>query len=361
MKSFINGILQYFSEDFIKGSKRIIKFLVVYTIAFVILLIGVKYAIPFVIAYMIALTIRPIKSRILAINNKMKKVRISNSVVSLILTLSLVVIVFLILFILGYQLVEQLKNFYVYITNEDTINGLFNIISVKVNDILASRQEIDPEIMAKINDGITKLVSEVTSLTAVLVQNILNIILSIPTAFIMVIITIISTFFFTKDIEIIQNKIKSGFSEKGIAMARKIIKKKNIIFGGYIKAYALIMLCVCAYSMLLFQVAGLKYALVLGVITAILDALPIIGAGLVYGILAIISIASGDIKACIILIVGYIISITMRQFLEQKLVSSFLGVHPLVIIIALFLVLTPLGFMGMFYILGAILLYEVIS
>lgn len=361
MKNFIKGILQYFSADFIRNAIRICKFLVVYTIIFAIFIFGIKYAIPFVIAYIIALTIRPIKSKILSINNKMKRFKISNSVVSMILTLAIVLILFLILIVSGYQIVEQLKNFYVYITNEQTVNDLFNMISVKVKEILERRQDIDPELMAKINETITKLISQVTSLTAVIVQNMLNIIISIPAAFIMVIITIISTFFFTKDIEIIQNKIKSGFSEKGVELIRKIIKKKNVIFGSYIKAYSLIMICVCIYSILLFSIAGIKYALVLGIITALLDALPIIGAGLVYGVLAIISISIGDIKALIILIIGYIVSIAIRQFLEQKLVSSFLGVHPLVIIIALFLVLTPLGFIGMFYFLGAFLIYEIIS
>ena len=361
MRNFIKGVGQYFSEDLIKSIVRIIKFLIVYTIAFTILIFGIKYAIPFVIAYIIALTIRPIKNKILSLNNKIKRFKISNSFISMTLTLAIVAILFLVLFFASYQIVEQLKNFYVYITNEQTLNYLLNVTSSKVKAILERRQDVDPEVMDKINGTITTLMSKVTSLTAVLVQNMLNIIISIPTAFVMLIITIIATFFVTKDIDLIQNKIRSCFSEKGIELISKIKKKKNIIFGGYIKAYSLIMICVCIYSIILFEIAGLKYALVLGIITALLDALPIIGAGLVYGVLAIISVSSGDIKTFIILIIGYICSIAMRQFLEQKLVSSFLGVHPLVIVIALFLVLTPLGFIGMFYFLGAFILYEVIS
>jgi len=361
MRNFIKGVAQYFSEDLIKSIMRIFKFLIVYTIAFTILIFGIKYAIPFVIAYIIALTIRPIKNKILSLNNGIKRFKISNSFISMTLTLAIVAILFLILFFAGYQIVEQLKNFYVYITNEQNLNELLNMTSAKVKDILEKRQDIDPEVMDKINGTITTLMSKITSLTAVLVQNMLNIIISIPTAFIMVIITIISTYFVTKDIDLIQSKIRSCFSEKGIEVIRKIRKKKNVIFGGYIKAYALIFICICIYSILLFEIAGLKYALVIGIITALLDALPIIGAGLVYSILAIISASSGDIKAVIVLIIGYIGSIAIRQFVEQKLVSSFLGVHPLIIIISLFLMLTPLGFVGMFYFLGAFLLYEVIS
>lgn len=361
MKRFISNVTQYFSDELINKTIKLFKFLIVYSIAFAIIVMGIKYAIPFVIAYFIAIAVRPLKNRILRINNRFKKFRISNSFISMVLTVTIVAAIMLVLFFVGYQIVGQLKNFYEYITSQDTINNLFNTTSSKVKELLEGKDNIDPEVMNKINDSITKVVSQVTSLTAVLVQNMINIILSIPTAFLMVIITIIATFFLTKDIDIIQQKIKAGFSEKGQKVIEKINQKKNIIFGGYIKAYSIILLFVCAYSIILFLIAGLKYAVVLGIITAVLDALPIIGAGLVYGILAIISITSGDIKTFIILIIGYIGSIAMRQFLEQKLVSSFLGVHPLVIIIALFLVLTPVGIYGMIYFLGAVLLYEVIS
>lgn len=361
MKRFISNVTQYFSDELINKTIKLFKFLIVYSIAFAIIVMGIKYAIPFVIAYFIAITLRPLKNRILKINNRFKRFRISNSFISMVLTVTIVAAIMLVLFFVGYQIVGQLKNFYEYITSQDTINNLFNTTSSKVKELLEGKDNMDPEVMNKINDSITKVVSQITSLTAVLVQNMINIILSIPTAFLMVIITIIATFFLTKDIDIIQQKIKAGFSEKGQKVIEKINQKKNIIFGGYIKAYSIILLFVCAYSIILFLIAGLKYAVVLGIITAVLDALPIIGAGLVYGILAIISITTGDIKTCIILIIGYIGSIAMRQFLEQKLVSSFLGVHPLVIIIALFLVLTPVGIYGMIYFLGAVLLYEVIS
>jgi predicted PurR-regulated permease PerM len=99
----------------------------------------------------------------------------------------------------------------------------------------------------------------------------------------------------------------------------------------------------------------------MGIITALLDALPLIGAGLVYGIVASTALFTGDIRGAIIVLLGYIGAVFLRQFLEQKLVSSLLGLHPLVIIIGLFLALTPLGFIGMFYFLGGFFLYRIIS
>ncbi|MGG7176428.1 AI-2E family transporter [Clostridium paraputrificum] len=360
MGRFMNSITQYLSPTLIENTKRIIKFLLIYTIGFMLLVVGLKYAIPFVIALAIAMSLRPLKNRILAINKRFKKFKISEGLVSMLLTVSIVAITSLILFAAGYKIVEQLKNFYDYITNQDTLNIIINDTSIRVNNFLESMENMNPDVMVKVNEVATKVVSVVTSLTATFVQNLLNILVSIPTAFIMVLITIIATFFFTKDIDKIEVKIKHCFSEKGLEVIRRIRKKKNEIFGGYIKAYSLIMIAIFIYSAVIFKIAGLKYAMVIAIITAVLDALPLFGAGLVYGIMAISSFVTGDIKSGVILIVGYIGAVVIRQYLEQILVSSFLGVHPLVIIIALFLVLTPAGFIGMFYFLGAFLLYGVI-
>ena len=135
----------------------------------------------------------------------------------------------------------------------------------------------------------------------------------------------------------------------------------NSIFGGYIKAYLLIMMVIAFISFIIFTLAKVSYALPLAIITAILDFLPLIGAGLVYGILAIAMYISGSKTAAIILLIGYVIVALVRQLLEQNLVASFIGVHPLVMIIGLFIAITPLGFAGMFYFIGAFLLYQAVK
>ena len=184
---------------------------------------------------------------------------------------------------------------------------------------------------------------------------------SIPGALITVLVTLISTYFFTKEIENIQRGVKNIFSEKGHKLFSTVKGKMNSIFGGYIKAYLLIMLVIAFISFIIFTLAKVSYALPLAIITAILDFLPLIGAGLVYGILAIAMYISGSKTAAIILLIGYVIVALVRQLLEQNLVASFIGVHPLVMIIGLFIAITPLGFAGMFYFIGAFLLYQAVK
>ena len=359
MKNFFKNILQYFSPELIKSIQRILKFLLVYTIIFIIIAAGFKYAIPFVIAFIIAILLKPIKNRILSLNKKFESLGCANGIVSFLLTLLIVSGIAWLVFIIGVNLVQQLKSLYVYITNKDTLDMFIVYSKEKVNLILnALGKNLTPDIMTEINDGLASIIESISSIISLFLKNLLNIVVSIPTAFLMILITIIATFFFTKDIDKIQVKIKGIFSEKGLRLLDKLNKKKNEILGGYVKAYTLIMIALFIYCIIAFKIAGIKYAVVIALLTAIIDALPLFGAGLVYGFLVIASFIEGDYKKAIILIIGYIGIVAVRQFLEQQLVSSFLGLNPLIVIIGLFIALTPLGFKGMFYFIGAFLVYE---
>lgn len=361
MKNFLDSITQYFSPELINSCKRIAKFLLIYTVLFILLAMGLKYAIPFVIALLIAMSLRPIKNRILCINKRLKKFKLTDGFVSMVLTITIVAVTAFLLFIIGFKIAEQLNNFYTYITDKNTLNNIMNTASLEINNLLKNVNDIDSGILEKVNELIPKLISIGTSIAATFVQNLLNILVSIPAAFVMVIITIIATFFFTKDIDVIQVKLKGAFSEKGIKLIRRLRKKKNEIFGGYLKAFALIMIAIIIYTSVIYKFAGVKYAVVIAIITGVLDALPIFGAGLVYGIVGITTLLGQNYKGTLIIILGYIGCVVIRQFLQQQLMSTFLGLNPLVIIIALFLIITPVGFVGMFYFLGAFILYDIIT
>lgn len=70
--------------------------------------------------------------------------------------------------------------------------------------------------------------------------------------------------------------------------------------------------------------------------------------------LAIISAFNGDIKLAIGVFVLWIIMSIVRQFLEPKIVSSNLGVHPIFTLIAMYTGFRFSGILGLF--LGPILL-----
>ena len=361
MKSLLESVTKYFSSELVESCKRINKFLLIYTVLFIIIAMGLKYAIPFVIALVIAMSLRPIKNRILNINKRFKKFKISEGFVSMLLTVTIVAAMGFLIFIIAAKIGRQLTNFYTYITDKDTLNTIMNTTLIEINQLLNNVSDLDPFILEKINELVPKLISLGTSFAAIFVKNLLDIVVSIPAAFIMVLITIIATFFFTKDIDVIQVKLKKAFSDKGLELIRRARKKTNEIFGGYVKAFLIIMVVVIIYTAVIYKFVGIKYAIVVAIITGVLDALPIFGAGLVYGIIGISAFLGGNYKGVLVIVLGYVGCVVLRQFLQQQLMSTFLGLNPLVVIIGIFLIVTPLGFVGMFYFLGAFIIYDIIT
>ena len=69
---------------------------------------------------------------------------------------------------------------------------------------------------------------------------------------------------------------------------------------------------------------------------------------------ALISACNGDLKLAIAILVLWIVMSLVRQFLEPKLVSSNLGIHPIFTLIAMYTGFKFSGIIGLF--LGPILL-----
>ena len=81
---------------------------------------------------------------------------------------------------------------------------------------------------------------------------------------------------------------------------------------------------------------NVRYPLLMALLVAFADALPIIGSGTIIIPWAIISSVQGDINLAIYLIVLYVIITIARQLLEPKVVGSQIGIHPIFTLIAMY-------------------------
>lgn len=361
MKINFSVVYNYINREFLVKVKRLIIFLVIYTVVFFSIYKVFKYVIPFIVALIIALAMKPIKEKILYMTSKNRYIKVSNGCISFIMTLIIIGGVGGIIFTVIYKISDEMKNFIYYISNENTIDKLIYNMDKNLNIIKKLVEDISPEMLTKLNEIISDIAKVLSSLMTVFLQGMLSLLKAIPTTVIGIFIIIIITFFFIKDIEKIQMKLKKIFAPKGLLIIRKVKNGTGKVIGGYVKAYMIIMSVVSVITLFVFKLVEVDYALTLSIITGLVDVLPALGAGLMYGGVAIYMLISGDKIAAIIVLVGYGLVVIIRQLLEQKLVSSFLGVHPLVILLGLFLALTPLGIKGMIYFLGAVILFKIIN
>jgi predicted PurR-regulated permease PerM len=93
-----------------------------------------------------------------------------------------------------------------------------------------------------------------------------------------------------------------------------------------------------------------KNALLLSVIIAILDLLPIIGVGTVIVPWSIVELLLGNTGIGIGLIILLAVHELIRQFAEPKIIGKNLGVHPLVSLLLLYVGYSVLGFVGILFV-----------
>ena len=130
-------------------------------------------------------------------------------------------------------------------------------------------------------------------------------------------------------------------------------------FGCYLKAETILILVSFVISLIglyIFKIIGLniEYPLLVALGIGFVDALPIFGSGTVMIPWAIITAFNGDYVLAISILVLWIIMSVTRQFIEPKIVSKQIGIHPIFTLIAMYTGFKFIGVLGMF--IGPILL-----
>ena len=92
---------------------------------------------------------------------------------------------------------------------------------------------------------------------------------------------------------------------------------------------------------------NVKYPLLIALAIVFVDALPILGAGTIMIPWAILSALNGDLKLGVALLILWIIISVARQFLEPKIVSKRIGIHPIFTLIAMYTGFKVIGVMLM--------------
>ena len=102
----------------------------------------------------------------------------------------------------------------------------------------------------------------------------------------------------------------------------------------YIRSYLLIMLITFCLMLLGLSILGVRYAILMAFVIAVLDLLPVLGIGIVLIPWGVFCLTVGsDIKLGIGLLVLWAVGSIVRQSVEPKIVGKELGMHPLLTLV----------------------------
>lgn len=158
-----------------------------------------------------------------------------------------------------------------------------------------------------------------------------------------IIFLVVATLLMIHDVD----AIKKSYSKLLIYEDIKCIKQKIFNAGiAYFRAQLIIMSIVSIINVGGLLILKNKYALLIGIVIALIDAFPVLGSGIILVPWAIISLFSKDVFNAAILMSIYLLCQLVRQMLEPRLIGNKIGIHPIFTIMAIYVGIQLFGLLG---------------
>ena len=314
--------------------------------------LALKYALPllmpFVLAFLIAYVLRrPIRflSRVLHVPKGLVAVLLvvlTYGVIGLLLALAGIRITATIT-----SLVQQIPSFYSrYILPE--LTELF----IWLEELLS---KLDPSLMSALQD----LQSQLLNMLGQLVSSLSGLLLggvSLATAFatslpgflIRLLLMIISTFFIASDYEKIVRFCLGclhGDTRKVVLQIKAYVVGTLFVC---IRSYALIMCITFVELSIGLTIIGVNRAILVALLIAIFDILPVLGTGGIMIPWVILSALGGELPRALALLVLYVIITVIRNIIEPRIVGAQIGLHPVLTLMSMFVGNHLFGIVGLF-------------
>lgn len=266
-----------------------------------------------ILGAILAYGIRPIAFKI---QSKLKYSSIS-------ILIAMVLVLIPLILLVGYILYE-VSTFVTWVLANNSYSDINSLIS-QISGYLPNQVDAN-SINSYIDSAINNVGSYILSYIVSFVSKFANITLDL-------FILVCSVFYFVRDGDRCLNFIKS-FVPKG---SRKFFDNtvesvedvlKSIFYGHFLTSVIIGIFGCIGYSIL-----GYPYGIFLGVLTGILQLIPVFGPWPIYWALFFIDIASGNYpRAIIVLLFGFFLS-TVDMYIRPALSSHYAEVHPLILLI----------------------------
>ena len=330
----------------IEKKKQFIINTVFYTIIIALVLVVSKYLLPillpFIISFMMASVLVIPARKIAGNDNKARKYcAIGTGIIFFAL-------LFLGIAILGVKIFDWVLGFLEFVPRiyqEEILpllNYLYGMITTKIDFA-------DVEIAEKLNSVFQNFIGTIGNFISSFSMNAIKALSSgiagIPGLIIKLILMIVSCFFFLLDYDKVLEFFSSILPKKKAVETIKWYVKNTLLV--YIRSYTLLFLLTYAELSIGFQIIGIPYAPIIGLLVAVFDILPILGTGGILLPWAVILLIIKEIPMGIGMFVLYLVITVIRNILEPKLVGKQIGLHPLATLISLYVGVKVVGFWGM--------------
>lgn len=324
--------------DYKKTTLNLIGFVCI--IAFVLLAIYLcVYFWPFMIGILVALILER------TINFLIKRTKVSRKAVGTILVILFYFILAFVIYLIISSLIKEA------ISISLGIPEIYDNIKTEYTDLYKKAIALIDKVPDNVVDSVynvgLKILNQLITISTDIINGIINFVMFLPKLMIYVIITFLATLFIVTDkraiMKFASDILPSKLTKKMFSVVSMSIKS----LGSYLKAQC-VMICITFIELFIaFLILRQEYPLTLALVVAIIDALPILGTGIVLTPWAIYSAVTGNLALGLGLLITYVIILIVRQLVEPRVVSHNIGVHPFLTLLAMYIGFKIFGLVGL--------------
>lgn len=310
---------------------------------------------PFVLALVVAWLLNPL------IKGLQKRLGLSRGVISLLLILLGFAAVGGVLFGLGYSLFSEVSSLLdnwqgIWQSLQDGITAVGDALEKLLAYLPSEMEHFVNENMDRLTTALNNWVSAVMPAIGARAGNFA---MSIPAFVVALIVFIMGAYFITADYPhyrfLVTDRMPSGVRDFFSHVKHTALGA----FAGYVRAEVIISIGVFAILLVGFLLIRQPYAVLLALLLAVLDFIPIIGSGTLMVPWAILDLMTGNWFHAVGLMVVWGIICVFRRVAEPKAVGSQTGLSPILSLVSMYVGMQLAGVLGM--ILGPVLFLVVLN
>ncbi len=235
------------------------------------------------------------------------------------------------------------------------------ILIVSINEIIAFGEALPDNLNAASNFIATKsffgyrladlfdfqdILAPMGSLAQNIVNKSIDLTMNLAQICVFLIVFTMIVFYFAIDKEYLDQKFVEFFPPDMKESAKNIMETISFKVGAYVRTQVLSMVSVGVMVMLGLAVLNLKYAFLLGLLSGILDIIPLVGPAIALLAIILVAYSAGWVKVVLAIAVFLIVQQLSNYVIRPFLFGKFMSLHPLTLFLALFIAEQFFGVVG---------------
>ena len=324
----------------------------------ILLLLAARYLLPVLMPFLVAFVLAFLIQRPAAWIAR--RLRAPKGRLSVLLLVLVYVAVFGVAFSGGGRVFAVIREFVIDVPDIYR-RDILPLLNYVLEGVAENLSEADPFVSAQIENSLQQAVQSigqmVSGLSVTLLQMVSEFITGVPSVLIRVVLTVITSFYICSDYDRILAALWRLLPDRWQNLCRDIKQYGLNMIRVYIRSYSLLFLLTFTELTIGFLIFQIPHSLLVAVLIAIFDILPVLGTGGVLIPWAVILAVIGNYPLAAGILILYVIITVVRNSVEPRIVGKQIGLHPLLTLIAMFTGVSLAGLPGLILLPMAVMIF----